>query len=98
MTTQSESTVIDTPEGIRAWVFFSRMMQLALEINTGMKSMKMPILKAMFLEGLTAECYRGTKANKVGMLRTMVNVMQEDNPGWKPGTSIARALSDNEHL
>lgn len=89
-----ESTVIDTPGGIRAWVWLSRMHQLALEINTDMRHSRGPILTSMYAEGLIDVKLRGTRANKRMVLALMVETMREADPKYSPGASIRRALSD----
>lgn len=89
-----EATVIDTPAGISAWQFLSRMHQLALELNTGMTHSRGPILRAMYREGLIDADLRGTRANKRAVLALMVDTMRENVPGWEPSASVTRALSD----
>lgn len=77
----------------KTWVFLSRMHQLALELNApGLKAMRMPILRAMHLEGLIDTELRGTVANKRTVLAAMVEQHREATPGWEPSESIKRAL------
>lgn len=75
-----------------AWVFLSRMHQLALELNTGMKHSRGPLLRAMYREGLIDAPLRGTRANKRMVLQAMVDLYRELNPGWESSPSVARAL------
>lgn len=86
------STVIDTPDGIATWVWLSRMHQLAIELNTGMRSSRGPILAGMFREGLIDVNLRGTAANKRMVLAAMVETMTEQDPEYVPSASIRRAL------
>lgn len=90
----NEGTAITSPGGIRAWVFLSRMHQLALELNTDMRHSRGPILRSMFLEGLIDVSLRGTRANKRAVLSAMVETMREADPAYSPSASIRRALSD----
>lgn len=83
---------LDTPEQISAWVFLSRMHQLALELNTGLKHSRGPILKAMFMEGLIDADLKGTKKNKKMVLGLMVDTYKEIMPEWEPSPSVIRAL------
>lgn len=90
----NETTALTTPAAIGAWVFLSRMHQIALELNTGMKhSSGVPILRAMHREGLIDVELRGTKANKRAVLTLMVETYRENVPGWEPPASVTRALS-----
>jgi hypothetical protein len=90
---------IDTPEGIRAWVWTSRMYQLAFEINTGMSAPGThgrSILKAMHTEGFLEKPLTGTKANKLLVLRAMVDAMKEANPEYEPQSTVIRALRETD--
>lgn len=88
----SEATVIDTPAGISAWVFLSRMHQIALELNTGMKNSNGPILRNMYREGLIDVELRGTVQNKRMVLQMMVDHYKSLMPEWEPSESVKRAL------
>lgn len=83
---------LDTPAQIGAWVFLSRMHQIALELNTGMKHSRGPILKAMYMEGLIDVELRGTEKNKRMVLGLMVDSYKEVMPNWEPGPSVKKAL------
>lgn len=87
-----QSTVIDTPGAINTWHFLSRMHQLAIELNTGMKHSKGPILANMYREGLIDVNLRGTRANKIAVLAMMVETMTAADPTYTPSAGIARAL------
>jgi hypothetical protein len=94
--TTNGATVLDTPAQISMWVFRSRMSQLAIEIVTGMKSSRGPILAAMYREGLIDVNLRGTKINKQRVLRMMCESMAEAHAAssveWVVPASIQRAL------
>jgi hypothetical protein len=93
-TNENGVTALDTPAQINAWVFLSRMHQLALELNCpGMKAARVPILAAMYRAGMIDVNLRGTRANKLAVLGAMVDTYRENVPGWEPSPSIARALS-----
>lgn len=87
------TTVIDTPQGISAWVWLSRMHQIALELNTGLKHSGGPILASMYRQGLIDVNLRGTKANKKMVLAAMVEQYAEAMPDWEPSASIKEALA-----
>lgn len=90
-------TTIDTPAGIQAWVWTSRMHQLAFEINTGMSApgtRGQSILAAMYREKLIDQRIRGTRENKLMVLTEMVRLTREANPSWKPGPTILRAIGE----
>lgn len=87
------SDALTTPAQINAWVFLSRMHQLALELNTDMKAGRMPVLRAMYREGLIDADLRGTKANKRAVLALMVETMREADTTWQPSASVVRALT-----
>lgn len=91
--TQNDAHAITTPAGIRAWVFLSRMHQLALELNTGMTHSRGPILRSMYLEGLIDADLKGTRKNKRAVLEMMVETYREAMPGWEPSESVKRALA-----
>lgn len=82
-----------TGPAIGAWVFLSRMHQLALELNTDMRHSRGPILASMYAEGLIDVKLRGTRANKRAVLALMVETYAENVPGWTPSASVTRALS-----
>src|SRR5690348_918653 len=90
---QDDSTALTTPGAIRAWHFLSRMHQIALELNTGMRNSRGPILTILYREGLLDAPLRGTAANKRAVLAAMVETMQEADPAYRPSASIVRALS-----
>lgn len=76
-----------------AWVWTSRMYQLAMEINS--PGMKAPgtngksILAAMFREGLIDTRVKNTRQNKAIVLQAMVDQMPEN---WGPRETVRRAL------
>lgn len=84
----SESIVIDTPEGIEMWVFTSRLFQLALEINTGMRAARGSVLADCQRRGYT------DKRTKKAALRQMVETCQQvRGPEWTVPHSIAEAIA-----
>jgi hypothetical protein len=89
-----EATALTGAGAIEAWRFLSRMHQLALELNTGMRHSRGPILRSMYLEGLLPTELRSTRANKLRVLRVLCDVYAEAVPGWAPSGSVARALGD----
>lgn len=86
--------IADTPGAIRAWQFLGFMHQIALELNTGMKHSRGPILAQLYRAGLIDANLRGTAANKRMVLAAMVETMREVDPNYRPSASITRALSD----
>lgn len=83
-----QTIVIDTPEGIEMWVFTSRLFQLALEINTGMKAARGSVLADCLARGYT------TKRTKKGALREMVATAKAvRGPEWVVPDTVARAIA-----
>lgn len=88
--------VLDTPGQIQHWVFTSRMFQLALELNTGMKHSRGPILTIMYREGWIDKPLRGTRANKKMVLQLMVDQCKKlRGPDWAVPVTVQAALSDD---
>lgn len=90
------TTALTSPAEISMWVFRSRMSQLSIEIVTGMRHSRGPILASMYAEGLIDVKLRGTKINKQRVLRLMCDSMTEACAAagtvWVMPESIRRAL------
>lgn len=80
----------------QVWRYLSRMHQLAIELSTGMRHSRGPLLRSMYLEGLIDTDLRGTAANKRMVLQAMVDQYGELVPGWEPSPSIKRALNEED--
>lgn len=80
--------VLDTPSDIEMWVFTSRLFQLALEINTGMKAARGSVLADCQRRGYT------DKRTKKGALKQMVATCQEvRGSDWQIPATVAAALA-----
>lgn len=81
------SIILDTPESIEQWVFSSRMFQLAIEINTGLKHRG----------SVLADCQRRgwtNKRTKRGALADLVVIAKATRgEDWSVPDSVARALA-----
>lgn len=89
-----ETIILDTPAQIQAWVYLSRMYQLALEINTKMKASRGSIMASLYFEGILPNKMMGTRKNKIAVLRAMAERYAEAVPGWIPSESIRRAMNE----
>lgn len=92
----NDMVVLNTPGQIQRWVFLSRIYQLALELNTDLKTSNVPILKAMHYEGWIDTPLRGTRKNKRLVLRAMVDTLHTADPTWSPSDAVTRALTEDE--
>jgi len=64
--TVSETTVLDTPEGINTWFYLSAVSQLGLEIKTGRNYYgRTSVLKGIQARGMTSVTGNATKINKM---------------------------------
>ena len=90
------TTVLSTPATIDFWIYRSRMSQLSIELLTGMRHSRGPILASMYAEGLIDAPLRGTKINKQRVLRAMCDQMTESMAAasvvWEMPDTIRRAL------
>lgn len=87
---------LDTPNQIAHWVILSRLMGLAMEINTDGKlrppGQKMSTLKMLQLEGVVPPEMRNTQLNRAIVLRVLLGVYLEIRPDWVPPLTICRAV------
>ena len=90
---ENEAVVIDTPGGIAMYNWLRTMHMIALELNTGMKNSRGPILRQMHQAGMIDTELRSTKANKQRVLTSMVEEMKKLDSKYEPSDSIKRALA-----
>jgi hypothetical protein len=88
--TYPEPTVIAGEPQVRQFVWLQTMHKLALELNSGLKAHRQPILAGMYRAGMIDAPLRGTAANKRMVLAAMVEAL---GPEYTPSASIVRALS-----
>lgn len=87
---------LDTPTQIAHWVMLSRLMGLAMEVNTDGKlrppGQRMATLKMLQLEGVVPSNLRNTQLNRAIVLRMLLGIYLEIRPNWVPPTTICRAV------
>lgn len=94
--TVNDTIALDTPAQIAAAQWLSFMHMIALEINTGMKHSRGPVLRLLYRAGLIDAEIRGTKKNKIMVLGMMVENYQSVVPTYTPSASIQRALGGDK--
>lgn len=90
----TEPLILDMPDQIQAWILLSRMFQLALELNTKMKSSRGSILASLYYEGIIPNKMMGTRQNKAAVLKALTEIYAQRVPGWQKPETIRRALGE----
>lgn len=88
--------MLDQPNQIAHWVMLSRLMGLAMEINSDGKlrpsGQRMATLRMLQLEGVVPSNLRNTQLNRATVLRLLLGIYLEIRPDWVPPTTICRAV------